>query len=209
MSIVLVAGLGNPGLDYAKTRHNAGFAVVDALASRHGVSWKSPVRFEAKIGRWDRADGRTCVLAKPQTFMNESGQAVRALADFYKVPPAEVIVVYDDLTIELGLIKLTVRGSAGGHNGVASLLDHLGGGFVRYRIGTGPKHPAEMDLKDFVLGRFTPEEQTIFNQHLTAYVDGLDLLLDHGPDQAMNKLNRRTEQNDADQTQIPRDLHPR
>jgi len=209
MSIVLVAGLGNPGSDYAKTRHNAGFAVIDALALRRGLSWRTSSRFEAKIGRWDRADGRTCVLAKPQTFMNGSGRAVRALADFYKLPPAGIIVVYDDLTIELGRIKLAVRGSAGGHNGVASLLDHLGGGFVRYRIGIGPKHPPEMDLKDFVLGKFTPEEQTTFDQHLTAYVDGLDLLVEQGPDQAMNKLNRRTDPNDPDQTQLPRDLHPR
>jgi len=209
MSIVLVVGLGNPGRDYAKSRHNAGFAVVDALASRHDLSWKTQTRFEARTGRWDRAAGRTCVLAKPQTFMNESGRAVRALADFYKLQPAGVIVVYDDLTIELGRIKLTVRGSAGGHNGVASLLDRLGDGFARYRIGIGPKHPPEMDLKDFVLGRFTPEEQTNFNQHLNAYVDGLDLLIGQGPDKAMNQLNRRTDQNDADQTQIPRDLHPR
>jgi PTH1 family peptidyl-tRNA hydrolase len=200
MSIVLVVGLGNPGRDYAKARHNAGFAIVDALASRHDLSWKTQARFEARTGRWDRADGRTCVLAKPQTFMNESGRAVRALADFYKLPPAGVIVVYDDLTIELGRIKLTVSGSAGGHNGVASLLDRVGGGFARYRIGIGPKHPPEMDLKDFVLGRFTPEEQTIFDQHLTAYVDGLDLLIGQGPDKAMNQLNRRTDQNDADQT---------
>jgi PTH1 family peptidyl-tRNA hydrolase len=209
MSILLVAGLGNPGRDYANTRHNAGFALVEALASRHAVSWKMQARFEAKIGRWDRADGRTCVLVEPQTYMNDSGRAVRAIADFYKVPPDEVIAVYDDLTIELGRIKLTVRGSAGGHNGVISLIEHLGGGFVRYRLGIGPKHPPEMDLKDFVLGKFTPEEQTTFNQHLNAYIDGLELLLGQGPDQAMNKLNRRTDQNDADQTQIPRDLHPR
>jgi PTH1 family peptidyl-tRNA hydrolase len=209
MSIVLVAGLGNPGSDYAKTRHNAGFAIVDALASRHDLAWKTSSRFEAKLGRWDRAKGRTCVLAKPQTFMNDSGRAVRALADFYKLPPEGIIVVYDDLTIELGRIKLTVRGSAGGHNGVASLIGQFGGGFVRYRIGIGPKHPPEMDLKDFVLGRFPPEEQTIFDQHLNAYVDGLDLLIEQGPELAMNKLNRRTDQNDPDQTQLPRDLHPR
>ncbi len=209
MSILLVAGLGNPGREYANTRHNAGFAVVDALASRHDLPWRNSSRFEAKIGRWDRPDGRTCVLAKPQTFMNDSGRALGALAVFYRLASAGIIVVYDDLTIELGRIKLAVRGSAGGHNGVASLIHHLGGGFVRYRIGIGPRHPPEMDLKDFVLGRFTPEEQTIFNQHLTAYVDGLDLLIEQGPDQAMNKLNRRSDQNDPDQTQIPRDLHPR
>jgi PTH1 family peptidyl-tRNA hydrolase len=140
--------------------------------------------------------------------MNDSGRAVRMLADFYKVPPDGVAVVYDDLTIELGRIKTTVRGSAGGHNGVASLLEHLAGGFIRYRIGIGPKHPPEMDLKDFVLGKFTPDEQTIFDQQLSNYIDGLDLLIEQGPDQAMNQLNRRTDQHDPDQTQVPRDLHP-
>jgi PTH1 family peptidyl-tRNA hydrolase len=209
MSIFIVAGLGNPGREYAATRHNAGFAVVDALAARHGLRWRTQSRFEAMIGRWDRADGRTGVLTKPQTFMNESGRAVRALADFYKVPPAEIIVIYDDLTIELGRVKLSVRGSAGGHNGVASLLEHLGDGFHRYRIGIGPKRPPEMDLKDFVLGRFAPEEQTTFDQLLTTYVDGLDLLIERGADVAMNQLNRRNDQNEPDQTQLPRDLHPR
>ena len=191
MSIVLVAGLGNPGSDYAKTRHSAGFAVVDALATRHALTWKRSVRFAAKIGRWDRADGRTCVLAKPQTFMNESGRAMRALAGFYKLAPAEIIVVYDDLTIELGRIKITVRGSAGGHNGVASLLEHLGTGFARLRLGVGPKIPPEMDLKDFVLARFTQEQLNLIQQKITTYVQGLELLLASGPDRAMNQLNRR------------------
>jgi len=200
MSIFIVAGLGNPGREYESTRHNAGFAVVDALAERHDLSWRTQSRFEAKIGRWDRADGRTGVLAKPQTFMNESGRAVRALADFYKVPPDGIIVIYDDLTIELGRIKLSVRGSAGGHNGVASLLEHLGNGFPRYRIGIGPKRPPEMDLKDFVLGRFAPEEQTVFDQLLSTYVDGLDLLIERGLETAMNQLNRRNEQNEPDKT---------
>ena len=198
MSIFIVAGLGNPGREYATTRHNAGFAVVDALAARRSIVWRTQLRFAAKVGRWDRADGRTGVLTKPQTFMNDSGRAVRALADFYKVLPVEIIVVYDDLTIELGRVKLSVRGSAGGHNGVASLLEHLGDGFVRYRIGIGPKRPPEMDLKDFVLGRFTPEEQTVFDQLITTYVDGLDLLIERGLETAMNQLNRRNVQNEPD-----------
>jgi len=209
MSIFIVAGLGNPGREYATTRHNAGFTVIDALAGRHGLAWRTQSRFEAKVARWDRADGRTGVLAKPQTFMNDSGRAVRALADFYKVLPSEIIAIYDDLTIELGRVKVSVRGSAGGHNGVANLLDHLGSGFQRYRIGIGPKSPSEMDLKDFVLGELNPEEQTTFNQLLTTYVDGLDLLIERGRDAAMNTLNRRTDQNDSDQTQLPRDIHPR
>ena len=209
MSILLVAGLGNPGREYAKTRHNAGFAVIDALAARHALAWRRQLRFPAAVARWERAPGTACLLAKPATFMNESGHALRALVDFHRVPPAGIIVIYDDLAIELGRVKISVRGSAGGHNGVASLLEHLGGGFIRYRVGIGPKHPPEMDLKDFVLGKFTPDEQTVFNHHLTTYVDGLGLLIAQGPAQAMNQLNRRTDSHDPDQTQLPRDLHPR
>jgi len=192
MSILLVAGLGNPGREYARTRHNAGFAVIDAWAARHDLAWKRSWRFRAKIARWEPARGTVRLLAKPTTFMNESGRALRALADFHKVPPAGIIVLHDDLAIELGRVKISVRGSAGGHNGVASLLEHVGDGFVRYRIGIGPKHPAQMDLKDFVLGKFTPDEQAFFDHHLTTYVDGLDLLITQGPAQAMNLLNRRT-----------------
>jgi len=191
MSILLVAGLGNPGREYVHSRHNAGFAVINALAARHDLAWRKSLRFAAKTARWDRPPGPACLLAKPTTYMNDSGRAVRALASFHRVPPAGIIVIYDDLTIELGRVKITQSGSAGGHNGVASLLEHLGGGFIRYRIGIGPKHPPEMDLKDFVLGKFTPEEQTIFDDHLTTYTDGLGLLIDRGPARAMNQLNRR------------------
>jgi PTH1 family peptidyl-tRNA hydrolase len=123
--------------------------------------------------------------------MNESGCALRALANFYKLEPASIIAIYDDLTIDLGLVKVSVNGSAGGHNGVSSLLEHLGEGFVRYRLGIGPKQPAQMDLKDFVLGKFTPEQQTLVDQKLDTYVSGLTLLLEQGADRAMNTLNRR------------------
>ena len=189
--MLLVAGLGNPGREYAGTRHNAGAAVVEVLAARAGLEWRRSLRFTARLARWERAPGAVCLLARPTTYMNDSGRAVRALADFHRIPPAAVIAVYDDLTIELGRIKITQRGSAGGHNGVASLLEHFGGGFLRFRIGIGPKHPPEMDLKDFVLGKFSPDEQTLFNQQLTTYTDGLGLLIDRGPAEAMNQLNRR------------------
>src|SRR3972149_2102845 len=185
MSISIVAGLGNPGRAYAKTRHNAGFAVIDAFAGRHDLAWKTSARFSAQIARWDRAPDVTWLLAKPTTFMNDSGRALRALADFHQVSGSAIIVIYDDLAIELGRIKVSQRGSAGGHNGVASLLEHFGGGFLRYRIGIGPKSPPEMDLKDFVLGRFTPDEQTLFNLNLPTYADGLALLIDRGPADAM------------------------
>jgi PTH1 family peptidyl-tRNA hydrolase len=190
MSITLVAALGNPGREYEATRHNLGWVVIDAFARKHALSWKTSAPFRAEVARWDRSSGPIHFI-KPLTFMNESGTSVGSVARFYKVPVESVVAVYDDLTIDLGLVKVSVTGSAGGHNGVASLLEHLGDGFIRYRLGIGPKQPAEMDLKDFVLGKFTPEQHTLVTQHLDHYLSGLDLLLSRGADAAMNQLNRR------------------
>jgi PTH1 family peptidyl-tRNA hydrolase len=191
MSISLVAGLGNPGRDYDHTRHNVGFVVVEALVRQLGLAWQKQRSFEAEVARWDPEPGRTVLFAKPLTFMNESGRAVQAMTGFYKIPATAVTAVYDDLTINLGLVKVSVSGSAAGHNGVASLLERLGNGFIRYRIGIGPKDPPQMDLKDFVLGKFTPSQQLLLDQNLERYVSGLRLVLDHGADRAMNQLNRR------------------
>ncbi|HEY9248455.1 MAG TPA: aminoacyl-tRNA hydrolase [Rariglobus sp.] len=194
MSISLVAGLGNPGREYENTRHNVGFLVVEALARQLGLAWQKQRSFEAEVARWDPEPGRTVFFAKPLTFMNESGRAIQAMTGFYKIPGTAVTAVYDDLTINLGLVKVTVTGSAGGHNGVASLLERLGNGFIRYRIGIGPKDPPQMDLKDFVLGKFTSEQNHLLQQNLERYVTGLRLVLDHGADKAMNQLNRRDSQ---------------
>ncbi len=191
MFLSLVAGLGNPGRDYEHTRHNLGWVVLDALARKHGLAWKPAPPFEAEVARWDLGAGRTRWLIKPLTYMNESGRSVQALARYYKVEPPGIVAVYDDLTIDLGLLKVSTTGSAGGHNGVASLLAHVGTGFVRFRLGIGPKHPAQIDLADFVLGRFTAAEQTLVTQKIDPYVQGLDLLLSRGVEPAMNQLNRR------------------
>jgi PTH1 family peptidyl-tRNA hydrolase len=191
MSISLVVGLGNPGRKYARTRHNLGWIVLDALARKHGLAWQAAPAFEAELARWEVAPGRTRWLAKPLTFMNESGRAVGALARYYQLPPAAVAAVYDEVALEVGRRKVSVSGSAGGHHGVASLLAHLGDGFARYRLGIGPRQPPELDLKDFVLTQFSPEQLTIIETNLENTVQGLELLLDRGPDQAMNELNRK------------------
>jgi len=191
MSVTLIAGLGNPGREYAATRHNLGFTVVEALAAAESLKWKKESRFEAETARWDPRPGVTRLLVKPQTFMNDSGRALRALLDFHKVSVSDLIVAYDDLTIDTGLVKVSVRGSAGGHNGVASLLEHIGSGFVRYRIGINAPRPPEMDIKDFVLGKFSTEQTTLIDQKLNTFVDGLRLLLNRGYTDAMNTLNRR------------------
>ena len=191
MILSLVAGLGNPGREYEHTRHNLGWVVLDALARKHGLSWKRVAQFDAEVARWDLPAGRTRWLMKPLTFMNNCGRSVGALARYHKLEISELAAVYDDLTIDFGLIKVTTNGSAGGHNGVASLLEHLGDGFVRYRLGIGTKQPAQMDMADFVLGKFTSEQQLLVTQKLDQYVQGLELLLSRGVEPAMNQLNRR------------------
>jgi peptidyl-tRNA hydrolase, PTH1 family len=188
---LLVAGLGNPGRDYELTRHNLGWVAIDAYAARHGLTWRPAPEFESIVARRDLGPGRTLWFVKPQTFMNESGRAVAGFARYHRIAPEAVAAVYDDLTIDLGLVKVSVSGSDAGHNGVSSLLEHLGGGFARFRLGTGPKLPPEMDIKDFVLARFTPDQLTLIHQKTDTYVQGLDLLLESGADRAMNQLNRR------------------
>lgn len=198
MPVTLLAGLGNPGAKYAGTRHNLGFEVVDALAAAEGLSWKHEARFEAEIARWNVRPGETRWLIKPQTFMNESGRALRKLLDFHKLPVESLAVTYDEINIETGRVKLSVDGSAGGHNGIASLLEHVGNGFVRYRIGIGSsERPAGMDLADYVLGKFSLSEKTIIDQNLKTFVEGARLLFTSTPAEAMNRLNRRTRHEQA------------
>ncbi len=198
MSVTLLAGLGNPGAKYAATRHNLGFKVVDALAEAEGLSWKHEARFEAEIARWNVRPGETRWLIKPQTFMNESGRALRKLLDFHKLPAESLAVAYDEMNIEIGRVKLSVDGSAGGHNGIASLLEHVGNGFLRYRLGIGSsERPAGMDIADYVLGKFSLSEQTIIDQNLKTFVEGARLLFTSSPAEAMNRLNRRNRHEQA------------
>jgi PTH1 family peptidyl-tRNA hydrolase len=191
MSITLVAGLGNPGAAYALTRHNIAWRVLDRLAAEENLSWQKTPAFAAEVARWARSGLPPVLLAKPLTFMNESGRSVAALAAYYKLPVGSVAVVHDEVALPLGRVKVTVGGGAGGHNGVDSLIRHLGPAFPRSRIGVGPKEPPLMDLKDFVLGRFTPEQEDVLTTQLTNLVAGLRLLITSGTAPAMNQLNRK------------------
>lgn len=198
MPVTLLAGLGNPGAKYAGTRHNLGFAVVEALAAAEGLSWKHEARFETDVARWNVRPGETRWLVKPQTYMNESGRALRRLLDFHKLPNDALAVAYDEMNIEIGRVKLSVDGSAGGHNGIASLLAHVGDGFLRYRLGIGSsERPPGMDLADYVLGKFSLSEQTIIDQNQKLFVEGARLLFSSSPAEAMNRLNRRTRHDQA------------
>ena len=190
MSLTLVAALGNPGKSYANTRHNFGWIVLESLAKKHGLSWQKESAFDALVARWNHPHGVRW-LVKPQTFMNASGRSVQAVAHFHKLSAESITVVYDDITIELGRIKVTVTGSAGGHNGILSLLEHVGEGFARFRLGIGPKEPKEMDMKDFVLGQFSQSQLSLIDQTLDHTVHSLELLLNEGSLKAMNHINRK------------------
>ncbi|MGH8017662.1 MAG: aminoacyl-tRNA hydrolase [Opitutaceae bacterium] len=200
-SIRLIVGLGNPGRDYAETRHNAGFVALDALASKARASWAGRREFESEVARFEQG-GETIHLLKPQTFMNESGAAVAAFVRYHRLEPSEVVVVFDEIQLPLGRVKLSSSGSAGGHNGLASVLSHLDGDFVRFRIGVGPRHPPAIDLKDYVLGKFTPEQKTSLFQKIPEILEGFDLLLRQGVEPAMNRVNRRPSNHDRNEENL-------
>lgn len=191
MSIAVIAGLGNPGLKYRNTRHNIGFDVVGQLALKLGGEWRSEARFEAELATVQVED-RKLILVKPQTYMNDSGRALGAVLRYYKFETDALLVIYDDLTLELGRAKLSVKGSAGGHNGIADLLEKIGTGFVRYRIGIGAKPVKEMDLADYVLSQFKPAEREILAGRMPCYLDHIRLIIDKDMETAFNIINQRT-----------------
>jgi PTH1 family peptidyl-tRNA hydrolase len=200
-SIRLIVGLGNPGRDYAETRHNVGFVALDAFAAKARVAWSTRREFESEVARWEHG-GTTVHLLKPQTFMNESGKAVGAFVRYHRLDPSEVVVAFDEINLPVGRAKLSNSGSAGGHNGLANVLSHLGGDFIRFRIGVGPRHPPEIGLKDYVLGKFTPEQKSSLFQKIPEIIEGFDLLLREGLEPAMNRVNRRPSNNDRNEENL-------
>ena len=188
----LVVGLGNPGRKYAGTRHNVGFEVLDQIADRNRLEWESAPRgTEALIARHRAADA---VLAKPLTFMNLGGPAVVALLQFFKIDVADLLVVVDDTNLELGRLRARAAGSAGGHNGLKSIIEALGGdGFARLRIGVG-RGDARRDLADHVLARFEPDERPIVAEAVTRSADAVELFVADGIAPVMNRFNRKEEQ---------------
>lgn len=210
----MIAGLGNPGDEYAPTRHNIGFGAVEALAEHRGLTFAPNRRLEAEIAQWSRPRGDWLVI-KPTTFMNRSGDAVGAVMRYYKLRPESLVVVVDEVQLDLGQLKISQGGGDGGHNGTAHIIERIGREFVRLRLGVGPRQPPQIDLKDFVLGRFRNDERERFEQCKTRFVDALELLVDKGAAEAMNRLNRRSQENhstherNSDQAHIPGDLHPR
>jgi len=189
----IIVGLGNPGKQYAHTRHNVGFDMIDELADKYGISVDTK-KHKALIGK-GVIEGNKVILAKPQTFMNLSGESVRALIDYYKIEETEeLIIVYDDISLEPGNIRLRTKGSAGGHNGIKSIIAHLGGSvFNRIKIGVGEK-PKGYDLADYVLGHFAKGEQLLIAEALTRATEATVKIIDSNIEAAMNKYNKKVEQ---------------
>jgi PTH1 family peptidyl-tRNA hydrolase len=189
----LVVGLGNPGKEYEGTRHNIGFAVLDRLAEKFGCSFRSKWRFSAKIAEAMAGDAGKVVLAKPQTYMNRSGTAVNTLLQWLKVAPAQLLVVVDDADLPLGQIRLRVAGGSGGHNGLRSIIETLGGDeeFARLRVGIGRSAPLGADISGHVLGRFAPPERDLAEQAVAAAVEAVDCCLRESLTEAMNQFNRK------------------
>ena len=185
----LIVGLGNPGTEYARTRHNAGFQFVDELARRHGASFRSEPRHRAELARAS-IGGADLWLLKPMDYMNHSGPPVRSVATFYKVPLAEILVAYDELDFPAGTVRLKQGGGAAGHNGMRDVIAHLGDAFWRLRIGIG--HPGDRALVlDYVLGRPSPAEAQLLGEAIGAAAETVPVLLNEGAQAAMNRLHSR------------------
>lgn len=186
----IIVGLGNPKREYNNTRHNIGFDAIDAIAKQYGISVDTK-KFKAEIGK-GTIDGQKVVLAKPQTFMNLSGESVRELVDFYKIDiECELIVLFDDISLDVGQIRIRKKGSAGGHNGIKNIVAHMNSmNFHRIKIGVGEK-PKGYDLADYVLGHFSKEERMIMDHSLKDVTEALKLMIFDEVDKAMNLYNKK------------------
>lgn len=191
--ISLIVGLGNPGLDYAQTRHNAGFWLIDTLAQSHGASFKPESKFHGavcKISPPQSNSPKECWLLKPATFMNRSGQAVASLAGFYKIPVTDILVAHDDLDLPVGAVRIKQGGGHGGHNGLRDISVHLGDDFLRLRIGIG--HPGKgNDVTAYVLNRAPKTEEALIQDGIDNALSVLPLMLNGDLERAMHQLHSR------------------
>lgn len=184
----IIAGLGNPGSKYEKTRHNVGFQVIDRLASKYHIDMN--MKKHKAITGTGVIEGVKVLLVKPQTYMNLSGESIREVIDFYKVDPEEeLLVIYDDISLHPGQLRIRKKGSAGGHNGIKNIIQHLGTQtFPRIKVGVGEK-PEGYDLADYVLGHFSKEDAKEMEDAYDRAVQAAAVILTDGPDKAMNDYN--------------------
>lgn len=188
-SLRLVVGLGNPGADYARTRHNAGFMVVQEIASRVSAQWNFEKKFNARVAKAERGATKL-LLAEPQTYMNASGEAVGALLNFYRVPVAGLLVVVDDADLPFGEIRMRPKGSSGGHHGLESIEQHLGTReFARLKVGIGRTVDGRREITNYVLGKFSAAETKLLEKVLKRAADQVECWASEGAEKAMNRFN--------------------
>lgn len=186
----IVAGLGNPGIKYEGTRHNAGYMAADRLAEKYNFTI-SVHKFRSLVGDVSIA-GKRCLVIKPETFMNNSGEAIEAAMSFYKIPTENVLVIFDDISLPPGSIRIRRKGSAGGHNGIKSIIAMCGGeNFPRIKLGVGMKPRADYDLAAWVLGKFDGEQKSAFDSKLNDVCSAVELIVGGRIDEAMNLFNRQ------------------
>lgn len=186
----LIVGLGNPGKDYTNTRHNIGFEVIDKLAEQENIGVLEK-KHKALFGK-GYIGGQKVILAKPQTYMNLSGESIRELIDYYKIDEKEeLIVISDDISLDPGNLRLRKKGSAGGHNGLKNIIQHLGHDeFIRVRVGVGEK-PKGYDLADYVLGHFTTDEKKVMEEAAKTAADAIRMIMSEDMEAAMNRFNKK------------------
>ena len=185
----LIVGLGNPGMQYENTRHNAGFLSVDALCKDLGAELKKH-KFDAVFGDTEIA-GKRVIIAKPQTYMNNSGTAVSQICKFYKIPADRIIVIFDDISLPVGNVRIRRKGSAGGHNGIKDIIELLGTeDIMRIKVGVGDRPDSDYDLKDWVLGKMPKEQREAFSAAFKKAAAAVKEIIAHGIDSAMNKYSK-------------------
>ncbi|MCF2667703.1 aminoacyl-tRNA hydrolase [Faecalicatena contorta] len=192
----IIAGLGNPTLQYEGTRHNVGFDVIDTLADKYNISVDAR-KSRAFIGK-GMIEGQKVILVKPQTYMNLSGESIRGLVDYYKIDVEhELLVIYDDISLDVGQLRIRKKGSAGGHNGIKNIIANLGTqNFPRIKVGVGEK-PKKYDLADYVLSHFSKAESELMEEGYQKAVKAVEMLLDGEMEAAMNEYNRKVKPKEA------------
>lgn len=184
----MLVGLGNPGTKYENTRHNAGFICLDVVAEKYGVKINK-LKFKSLMGE-GRIEGKRCLFLKPQTFMNLSGEAVRDAASFYKIPPEKILVIFDDISLDPGKLRIRRKGSDGGHNGMKNIIYHLNSNeFPRIKVGVGAKPNPEYDLADWVLSRFSQSEAKEMKKAAENVVGAVEIMVTGDIDKAMSRYN--------------------
>ena len=189
----IIVGLGNPDKKYQGTRHNVGFDVIDAIAEKYNIAVDTRKHL-AYVGK-GAIEGQKVLLVKPQTYMNLSGESVRSAVDFYKADPeTEVLIIFDDVSLDVGQLRIRKKGSAGGHNGIKSIISHLGtSNFPRIKVGVGEK-PKGYDLADYVLGKFSKAEQEIMQDGYKQATEAVALIVQDNMEKAMNDFNKKKQE---------------